>query len=113
MAVHHLQEPVRFLLGLPAGRDDAVFSQHGNHPLDAGHRRERDHRFLPDEPSLGLAPTVVDELFDALGEIRERGVTILIVEQRALLRDEIDGQHTRSLVDDGYVHRCDPAVLHC
>jgi branched-chain amino acid transport system ATP-binding protein len=38
---------------------------------------------LLDEPSLGLAPTVVDGLFDALVEIRERGVTILIVEQRA------------------------------
>ena len=43
---------------------------------------------LLDEPSLGLAPTVVDELFDALGEIRERGVTILIVEQRAQLAVE-------------------------
>ena len=40
---------------------------------------------LLDEPSLGLAPTVVDGLFDALAEIRRRGVTILIVEQRAEL----------------------------
>ncbi len=38
---------------------------------------------LLDEPSLGLAPTVVDGLFAALAEIREAGVTILIVEQRA------------------------------
>lgn len=38
---------------------------------------------LLDEPSLGLAPTVVDGLFDALDEVRSRGVTILIVEQRA------------------------------
>ncbi len=38
---------------------------------------------LLDEPSLGLAPAVVDTLFDALGEIRNRGVTILLVEQRA------------------------------
>lgn len=43
---------------------------------------------LLDEPSLGLAPTVVDGLFDALVEIRERGVTILIVEQRAELAVE-------------------------
>jgi branched-chain amino acid transport system ATP-binding protein len=38
---------------------------------------------LLDEPSLGLAPRVVDSVFEALGSIRERGVTILLVEQRA------------------------------
>jgi branched-chain amino acid transport system ATP-binding protein len=38
---------------------------------------------LLDEPSLGLAPTIVDGVFDALVRIRERGVTILLVEQRA------------------------------
>jgi branched-chain amino acid transport system ATP-binding protein len=40
---------------------------------------------LLDEPSLGLAPGVVKTVFAALGEIRERGVTILLVEQRAAL----------------------------
>jgi branched-chain amino acid transport system ATP-binding protein len=40
---------------------------------------------LLDEPSLGLAPTVVERLFETLGEIRERGVSILLVEQRAQL----------------------------
>lgn len=43
---------------------------------------------LLDEPSLGLAPTVVDDLFDSLDQIRGRGVTILIVEQRAQLAVE-------------------------
>ena len=38
---------------------------------------------LLDEPSLGLAPTVVDAVFEALARIRERGVTTLLVEQRA------------------------------
>jgi branched-chain amino acid transport system ATP-binding protein len=38
---------------------------------------------LLDEPSLGLAPTVVEAVFKRLGEIRERGVTTLLVEQRA------------------------------
>ena len=38
---------------------------------------------LLDEPSLGLAPKIVDIVFDALAEIRRRGVTVLLVEQRA------------------------------
>ncbi|MGH2871122.1 MAG: ABC transporter ATP-binding protein [Solirubrobacteraceae bacterium] len=36
-----------------------------------------------DEPSLGLAPAVVDDLFATLERIRHDGVTVLIVEQRA------------------------------
>jgi len=39
---------------------------------------------LLDEPSLGLAPLAVDSVFEALRGIREHGVTILLVEQRAL-----------------------------
>jgi len=38
---------------------------------------------LLDEPSLGLAPSVVDVVFGALQAIRESGVTVLLVEQRA------------------------------
>jgi branched-chain amino acid transport system ATP-binding protein len=38
---------------------------------------------LLDEPSLGLAPTLVDQVFDTLAKIRERGIAILLVEQRA------------------------------
>jgi branched-chain amino acid transport system ATP-binding protein len=38
---------------------------------------------LLDEPSLGLAPKIVDVVFEALAEIRERGITVLLVEQRA------------------------------
>jgi branched-chain amino acid transport system ATP-binding protein len=38
---------------------------------------------LLDEPSLGLAPRIVDIVFDALAEIRETGIAVLLVEQRA------------------------------
>ena len=50
---------------------------------------------LLDEPSLGLAPTMVDAVFAALTEVRDRGVTILLVEQRA--------QRTVALADRTYV----------
>jgi branched-chain amino acid transport system ATP-binding protein len=38
---------------------------------------------LLDEPSLGLAPTLVEQVFEKLATIRERGIAILLVEQRA------------------------------
>jgi branched-chain amino acid transport system ATP-binding protein len=38
---------------------------------------------LLDEPSLGLAPSVVDVVFEALTAIKERGLGVLLVEQRA------------------------------
>lgn len=36
-----------------------------------------------DEPSLGLSPTAVDTVFEAIQRIRERGTAVLLVEQRA------------------------------
>ena len=38
---------------------------------------------LLDEPSLGLAPSMVDTVFETLREIRRRGIAALLVEQRA------------------------------
>src|SRR5262249_24163238 len=38
---------------------------------------------LLDEPSLGLAPLVIDLVFDALAELRDDGVTVLLVQQNA------------------------------
>jgi len=39
---------------------------------------------LLDEPSMGLAPVLVDLIFDTIATIREQGTTILLVEQNAL-----------------------------
>jgi branched-chain amino acid transport system ATP-binding protein len=50
---------------------------------------------LLDEPSLGLAPRVVDVVFEALQEIKARGLAILLVEQRA--------QRTVALADRSHV----------
>jgi len=48
-----------------------------------------------DEPSLGLAPILVREIFNVIKRIREEGVTVLIVEQNV--------QQTLSIADRAYV----------
>ena len=44
---------------------------------------------LLDEPSLGLAPQLVEQIFDILAEIRKQGVTVLLVEQNAAMALEL------------------------
>ena len=56
-----------------------------------------------DEPSLGLAPVVVDRLFDVLERIRQGGLTILIIEQNV--------QQALEMADRGYVMESGHVVL--
>jgi len=44
----------------------------------------RPQLLLLDEPSMGLAPVLVDLIFDTIETIREQGTTVLVVEQNAL-----------------------------
>ncbi len=44
---------------------------------------------LFDEPSLGLAPTIVDDMFDIIARVREEGAAVLLVEQNVLKALEI------------------------
>jgi branched-chain amino acid transport system ATP-binding protein len=44
----------------------------------------RPQLLLLDEPSMGLAPLMVTRVFEVIGELKERGVTVFIVEQNAV-----------------------------
>ena len=65
----------------------------------------RPRLLLLDEPSLGLAPLLVKEIFNVIKMIRERGVTVLLVEQNAHLSLEIADRayvlETGSIVMEG------------
>jgi len=56
-----------------------------------------------DEPSLGLAPTIVETTFAIIGDIRRSGTTVLIVEQNARL--------ALRMADRGYVMEAGRIVL--
>ncbi len=59
---------------------------------------------LLDEPSMGLAPMMVMKIFEIVAEIARQGVTILLVEQNALLALE--------LAQRGYVMESGTIALH-
>jgi branched-chain amino acid transport system ATP-binding protein len=44
---------------------------------------------LFDEPSLGLAPTIVDDMFAIIARVRDEGAAVLLVEQNVLKALEI------------------------
>ncbi len=56
-----------------------------------------------DEPSLGLAPIMVEEMFRVVGEINRTGVTVLLVEQNT--------EHALALAHRGYVLESGRVVL--
>ncbi len=58
---------------------------------------------LMDEPSMGLAPVLVDQIFEIIKELNARGTTILLVEQNALM--------ALSIAHRGYVLQTGQIVL--
>ncbi|MBQ4012049.1 MAG: ABC transporter ATP-binding protein, partial [Erysipelotrichales bacterium] len=56
---------------------------------------------LLDEPSMGLAPVVVNELFEKIDEINENGMTVLIVEQNSKVA--LHHSSYAYVIDDGKI----------
>ena len=63
---------------------------------------------LLDEPSLGLAPAMINELFDILAELRDEGVTVLLVDQMAALALTVADRGY--LLESGRIVRADTAA---
>jgi branched-chain amino acid transport system ATP-binding protein len=79
------------------------------------------HVLLLDEPSMGLAPVLVDSIFDTIKQLHEAGTTILLVEQNArialqvasrgyvlqsgtvMLSDSAENLATNSMVREAYL----------
>ena len=59
---------------------------------------------MVDEPSLGLAPITVNEVFSIISDLRDQGITILLVEQNAI--------QALKLADRGYVMEQGKIVAH-
>jgi branched-chain amino acid transport system ATP-binding protein len=64
----------------------------------------RPRLLLMDEPSMGLAPVLVELIFDTIKRINEEGTTVLLVEQNALM--------ALSIANRAYVLQTGEIVLH-
>ena len=72
----------------------------------------RPRLLLLDEPSMGLAPILVERIFSVIREVSERGISILLVEQNARLALEI--AHRGYVMESGQVSFSGPSsdLLH-
>ncbi len=63
---------------------------------------------LLDEPSLGLAPAIIEDLFATLADLRDRGVTVLLVDQMAALALKVADRGY--VLESGRIVRADAAA---
>ena len=64
---------------------------------------------LLDEPSMGLAPMIVQQIFEIISEINEQGTTVLLVEQNA--QQALQRAHRAYVLETGHIVRSDQAKV--
>ena len=68
----------------------------------------RPRLLLLDEPSMGLAPWLVEEIFRVIVQLNDQGVTILLVEQNA--RAALGIAHRGYILETGRIAKTAPAA---
>lgn len=63
---------------------------------------------LLDEPSMGLAPIMVEKIFEVIREVSQQGITILLVEQNAKLA--LQAAHRGYVMESGTITMTGPAA---
>ncbi|MEO5837863.1 MAG: ABC transporter ATP-binding protein [Acidimicrobiales bacterium] len=64
---------------------------------------------LLDEPSMGLAPMIVQQIFEIITEINQQGTTVLLVEQNA--QQALQRAHRAYVLETGHIVRTDEAKV--
>ncbi|TML14260.1 MAG: ABC transporter ATP-binding protein [Actinobacteria bacterium] len=64
---------------------------------------------LLDEPSMGLAPMIVQQIFEIITEINQQGTTVLLVEQNA--QQALQRAHRAYVLETGHIVRADEAKV--
>jgi branched-chain amino acid transport system ATP-binding protein len=96
-----LKERARQLAGTLSGGEQQMLAM-------ARALMSRPRLLLLDEPSMGLAPLLVERIFDVIREVSEGGISILLVEQNARLALQI--AHRGYVMDSGQLSLSGPAA---
>ncbi|MDO5680993.1 MAG: ABC transporter ATP-binding protein [Pelistega sp.] len=108
---HEIEEGVRYVFGLFPRLKERANQRAGT--MSGGEQQmlaigralmSRPKLLLLDEPTLGLAPLIIAQIFEIIQTIREQGITVFLVEQNA--------NKALQVADRGYVLETGNVVLH-
>ena len=108
---HEIEEGVHYVFGLFPRLQERANQRAGT--MSGGEQQmlaigralmSRPKLLLLDEPTLGLAPLIIAQIFEIIQTIREQGITVFLVEQNA--------NKALQVADRGYVLETGNVVLH-